>query len=53
MAEVAGFRRATGHRVEPLDVRQRSIVFFVLPSPDAALVTAGEWLAERYARSRR
>jgi hypothetical protein len=53
MAEVAGFRRATPHFVRPLDVRQRSIVFFVLPSPDAALITAGEWLAERYGRSRR
>jgi hypothetical protein len=53
MAEVAGFRRATPHFVQPLDVRQRSIVFFVLPCSDAPLITAGEWLAERYARSRR
>jgi hypothetical protein len=53
MAEVAGFRRATPHLVRPLDVRQRAIVFFVLPHPDAALLTAGEWLADRYSRSRR
>lgn len=53
MAEVAGLRKATPHKVQPLPVRQRSIVFFVLPHPGAALITSGEWLAERYARSRR
>ena len=53
MAEVSGFRKAMPHYVKGLDVRQKSIVFFVLPNPDAALITAGEWLSERYARSRR
>jgi hypothetical protein len=56
MAEVAGLRQAMPHLVMPLAVPQRSIVFFVLPSPSAELapgLTAGEWLAERYARSRR
>lgn len=53
MAEVANFRKAMPHFVRGLDVVQRSIVFFVLPNPEAPLITAGEWLSERYARSRR
>lgn len=53
MAEVAGIRKAMPHHVKGLSVRQRSIVFFVLPDPSAVLITAGEWLEERYARSRR
>ena len=53
MAEVAGLRKAMPHRVKALNVRQRSIVFFVIPQPTATLVTVGDWLAERYARSRR
>lgn len=53
MAEVANFREAMPHYVRGLDVRQKSIVFFVLPNPEVALITAGEWLSERYARSRR
>ena len=53
MAEVAGIRKAMPHKVQGLDVRQKSIVFFVIPSPEATLVTAGQWLEERYARSRR
>jgi hypothetical protein len=53
MAEVANLRKAMPHYVKEMDVRQKSIVFFVLPNPDVPLITAGEWLAERYARSRR
>lgn len=53
MAEVANFRKAMSHYVKPLNVRQRSIVFFVLPNPEASLITVGEWLTERYTRSRR
>jgi hypothetical protein len=61
MAEAAGFRPAMPHWVEACGMTQRSIVFFVLPSPDAVLerkgwgspLTAGAWLSERYARSRR
>lgn len=53
MAEVAGLRKAMPHYVKGLDVRQRSIVFFVIPPPDSALVTVGAWLDERYSRSRR
>jgi hypothetical protein len=53
MAEVAGFRKAMPHYIKCGMPRQKSIVFFVLPNPDSALITAGEWLKERYARSRR
>lgn len=53
MAEVANFRKAMPHSVKGLPIRQKSIVFFVLPNPDVPLITAGEWLSERYARSRR
>lgn len=53
MAEVAGLRKATPHRVDALPYRQRSIVFFALPDADAVLVRAGDWLKERYTRSRR
>lgn len=53
MAEVCGFRKATPHKVRPMMTRQRSIVFFALPARHATLLTAGEWLDERYARSRR
>jgi hypothetical protein len=53
MAEVALLRKAMPHKVVSLPVRQKSIVFFVIPSPDSSLITAGDWLKERYARSRR
>lgn len=55
IAELAGLRPATPHRVRALPERQRSVVFFVLPSLAAPLGdgTVGEWLKERYARSRR
>lgn len=53
MAEVAGLRKAMPHRVKALDVRQRSIVFFAIPPKDSSLITVGDWLDERYARSRR
>lgn len=54
MAEVAQFRPAMRHAVRPNPFKTtRSIVFFVLPSRDAALISAGQWLDERYARSRR
>lgn len=53
MAEVAGLRKAMPHYVKGLGVRQRSIVFFVIPPPESSLITVGAWLDERYARSRR
>ena len=53
MAEVAGLRPAMPHKVLPSQERQRSIVFFALPARGAALITAGDWLDERYVRSRR
>lgn len=46
---------ATSHQIVPSDVAQYSIVFFALPSPAAVLpggLKVGDWLAERYARSR-
>lgn len=59
LGALVGLGEATRHHVEPSDQVQHSIVYFALPSPDASLrdyvrspATAGEWLAERYARSR-
>ena len=62
LGELIGLGEATRHHVEPSTETQYSIVYFALPSPDAvirtekgyscAMQTAGEWLAERYARSR-
>lgn len=66
LGELIGLGEATRHHVEPSTEAQYSIVYFALPSPDAVLPermlnmpgatkvrrTAGEWLAERYARSR-
>jgi hypothetical protein len=60
LGELIGLGEATRHHVEPSTETQFSIVYFALPSPDAVLeqangrvrLTAGEWLAERYARSR-
>lgn len=46
---------ACPHRVRPLDVEQRSIVFFAMPELSLELPsgsTVGEWLEERIARSR-
>lgn len=46
---------ATPHQIAPSVVAQYSIVFFALPSPEAVLpsgLKVGDWLAERYARSR-
>lgn len=54
MAEVAQLRPAMRHAVRPNPFKiTRSIVFFALPDRDAPLVYAGDWLDERYARSRR
>ncbi len=55
IAELAGFRKAIPHKVIPLTRSQKSIVFFVLPSLTTKLGkgTVGEWLTERYARSRK
>ncbi len=60
IAELAELRKATPHKVVPLDQPQKSIVFFVLPSLEAVIpnktgkdIVVGDWLKERYARSRR
>lgn len=45
----------TPHWVDPMNRWQFSAVYFCLPSPETKLPdgrTVGEWLAERYARSR-
>lgn len=63
LGELVGLGEATRHHVEPSTETQYSIVYFALPSPDAVVatgsplygsvpLTAGAWLAERYARSR-
>jgi hypothetical protein len=56
LGELIGLDYATPHHVEASTEVQKSIVYFALPKPDAVLpktgITAGEWLAERYARSR-
>jgi hypothetical protein len=46
---------ADQHEIFPESARQQSIVYFALPAPELVLPsgqTSGEWLAERYARSR-
>lgn len=63
LGEIVGLGEATRHHVESSAETQHSIVYFALPSPDvvvavgsplcgSAPLTAGTWLAERYARSR-
>lgn len=50
------FGEATPHQIPPQETEQRSIVFFALPRRDVLLPdgqrNVGEWLDERYARSR-
>jgi hypothetical protein len=55
LGELIGIGNATSHHVEASTLVQKSIVYFALPHPEAVLpngLTAGEWLKERYARSR-
>jgi hypothetical protein len=61
IAELIGVGEATAHRVPAREYAQRSIVYFAMPSHGAVLPhrvgapylqTVGEWLKERYARSR-
>lgn len=55
LGELLGLGPATPHEVLPYAGEQKSIVFFALPDPELKLPdgrTAGEWLAERYSRSR-
>jgi hypothetical protein len=56
LGELIGLGYATPHHVEASTFVQKSIVYFALPHPEAKLpkteLTAGQWLAERYSRSR-
>lgn len=55
LGEVLGLGPAFPHFVAPLDRVQRSIVYFCIPDHAAVLPSgqnAGEWIAERIARSR-
>jgi len=56
LMELFGRGRAQPHQIPPQPVRQQSLVFFALPSLETELPwterTVGEWLKERYARSR-
>lgn len=55
LGELLGLGPATPHYVEPLPVRQLSLVYFATPSHDAVLPsgeTVGEWINERMKRSR-
>lgn len=60
---LVGLGLANPHRVLPSDKPRQSIVYFAMPSNDAVItnnpylpkdeyVTVGDWLKERYARSR-
>lgn len=55
IAEMLGHGGAQPHCVDPMYYSQQSIVHFALPRHSAVLpsgATVGEWLKERYARSR-
>lgn len=55
LCEMLGVGKACEHWVEPCAEAQQSLVYFALPNPELVLpsgLTAGAWLAERYARSR-
>lgn len=58
IGELVGLGRATSHYVKPSAGRQQSIVYFAMPDHAAVLPhrdegpTVGQWLKERYARSR-
>jgi isopenicillin N synthase-like dioxygenase len=58
LLEEGGFGVATPHQVAARDEWQYSAVYFVLPSHETLFTVSGEvqsvgqWLAERYARSR-
>jgi hypothetical protein len=55
LGELLGLGPAAPHYVLPYSGEQKSIVFFALPDPELKLPdgrTAGDWLAERYSRSR-
>lgn len=66
LGEIFGLGKAEPHSVPALDHPQQSLVFFALPDPSVELpllprfsdacgnrlYTVGQWLAERYARSR-
>lgn len=55
LGELVGLGPATAHRVDPLPIRQQSVVYFAMPSHSAILPdgrTVASWLDERMHRSR-
>lgn len=55
IAEAIGLGTATRHHVPARPYPQQAIVYFAMPAKSARLpggLTSGEWVADRYARSR-